>query len=373
MTVDQQPRPSRRGLLAFGAGTAAVVATGCGAATSRAATGTTPAAVDVFGAEQAGITRPALPQAQLISQVYDVHSAPGPLLRRLGELVVALTGRPLDGVEEPEDLTVTVGVGPRLVRTVGAGLPGAEELPRYRGEEIAADHRGGDLWVQICGTNPLVTGMAAAEIQHALGGDVRLRWSQRGWRGDYQRTPDGHQAGRNLQGFQDGIVNPRSADELRDGVWLAGLSAVAGGTVAVIRRFRIDLGAWRDMGVPAQEAAVGRTKTGSAPLSGGRNVDLGAKTPDGRYKIASDAHVRRANPLDTGVPTMLRRSYSVDDPEPGLLFISFQNALRTFTATMQRLSESDRMLDVATTTATGSFLVLPGVTKSRPLGSTLFT
>ncbi len=332
----------------------------------------TPKRVPAFGGQQAGVTRPALPQSQLISQVYDVHGSPGPLLRQLGELIVTLTSKRFDDVVDPADLTVTVGVGPRLVRSVDPSLPGAEALPAFAGEEIEKGRRGGDLWVQVCGSDPLATGMAAVRIQEQVAADAKLLWSQRGWRGAYEPTPDGNEAGRNLQGFQDGIVQARSDEELREGVWMASPPALKGSTIAVVRRFRIDLAAWRAMGLAGQEAAVGRKRDSSMTLSGGPNVDLGAKTPDGRYKIPADAHVRRAHPLDAGVPVMLRRSYSIDDPEPGLLFVSFQNQLRTFAQTMQRLVESDRMISFTTTTATGSFLVLPGATAAAPLGSTLF-
>lgn len=365
-------RASRRGLLALGVGAVAATTAACGTTTDHASEVADPVAVDPWGDTQAGIIRPELPQSQLVSQVYDIRVAAGPLLRKLGDLIADLTQRGVDGVEPSGDLTVTIGVGPRIVQPLGAHLPGAVELPRFPGERIDPAFRGGDLWVQICSNDALATGLAAVAIREELGQEASLRWQQRGWRGEYQPTPDGHRAGRNLQGFQDGIVNPRTADELHDGVWLASPPQTAGGTIAVVRRFEMNMDAWRALGVEGQEAAVGRKKVSSMALSGGVNIDLGAKNPNGSYRIPADAHARRANPLDTGVPEMLRRSYSIDDPEPGLLFISFQNTLRAFTATMQRLAESDRMISTTTTTATGTFLVLSGATVNRPLGSTLF-
>jgi dye decolorizing peroxidase len=125
-----------------------------------------------------------------------------------------------------------------------------------------------------------------------------------------------------------------------------------------------------------QEAVFGRRRDTAAPLSGGdaaTAVDLGAKTPTGEYLIPADAHLRRAHPGATGVPTMFRRSYSFSDATAaGLLFVSFQNALDTFTRTLQRMSEKDALLGFSTTTRSGTFLILPGFSASRPLGSTLF-
>ena len=99
---------------------------------------------------------------------------------------------------------------------------------------------------------------------------------------------------------------------------------------------------------------------------------LTAKTPDGQYLIPADAHLRRSSALATGVPLMLRRGYPVDDPGPGLLFVSFQSTLAAFVRTLQRMDESDRLMEFATATASAHFLVLPGFTPRRPLGSTLF-
>jgi dye decolorizing peroxidase len=367
---------TRRALFATGAGMAAMsMLAGCSSSvttSARSASTAASAAVAVHGTTQAGVARPALPQQQLMSQVFDLDGDVRRVLAGLGRTIHELTGSAILGVVAPGDLTVTVGVGPRIVAAVDSTLPGAADLPRYRRESIPDGARGGDLWLQACGSDALAVSMAATTLQESLTPAARLRWQQRGWRGEYAVTPDGHQAGRNVMGFQDGIVSARDADELHDGVWLAAPARVAGGTIAVVRRFRIDVARWRALGVARQQDAVGRELVSSRPLSGGVDPDLGAKTPEGGYRIPADAHIRRAHALALGVPLMLRRSYSIDDPEPGLLFISFQNTLRAFTATMQSLEESDRMLDFATTTATGTFLVLPGFSAARALGATLF-
>lgn len=137
----------------------------------------------------------------------------------------------------------------------------------------------------------------------------------------------------------------------------------------------LDLTRFAALPVAEQEAVFGRRRASGVPLSGGTPAsapELGAKTPDGRYLVPVDAHVRRANPTAVGVGHMLRRSYSTDEPAPGLLFISFQNDLRTFTATLTRMDTSDALLPFTTTTAGASFLILPGFDRQHPLGSTLF-
>ena len=75
---------------------------------------------------------------------------------------------------------------------------------------------------------------------------------------------------------------------------------------------------------------------------------------------------------------MMRRSYGFTATDPatqrltaGLLFTSYQNDLLTFVRTQQRLDDEDDLMTYATPTAEVSFLVLPGFSRERPLGSTL--
>ncbi|AZM46653.1 peroxidase [Streptomyces sp. WAC 06738] len=380
----QRP-PSRRAFLdVTGAAVAAGLVAGCSGDSAEparpapsAAAG--PAPVPATGRHQAGITSPRSAQRNLLAVVADLGDAvpPGPLLAELGETIRTLTAGSdprLLGLP-PGDLTVTVGLGPRLVRTAGASLPGAVDLPRFSRERIAPRARGGDLLMQICADDALLLPVVAAALLDQAGDRVRERWRQSGRRGTDVPVAKGRTAPRNLLGFIDGIVGPHTKTEQERDLWLAGPPAVAGGTLAVLRRMELALTRFAALSVAEQEAVFGRRRASGAPLSGGTVAaapELGAKTPDGRYLVPADAHVRRANPTAAGVGHMLRRSYSTDEPAPGLLFISFQNDLRTFTATLTRMDTSDALLPFTTTTAGATFLILPGFDRQHPLGSTLF-
>ncbi|MFH7336067.1 Dyp-type peroxidase [Streptomyces sp. KHY 26] len=380
-------RPSRRAFLdVTGALAAAGLTAGCTpdparprpAATATPAAATT-AAVPATGRYQAGVTLPRPAQHNLLAVVADLAAgaAVGPLLAELGDTIRALTAgtdRRLLGLP-PGDLTVTVGVGPRLVRAAGASLPGAAGLPRFSRERIAPRERGGDLLLQICASDALLVPVAAAALLDQAGDRVRERWRQSARRGADVPVGEGLAAPRNLLGFIDGIVGPHTAAEQRRDLWLSGPPEVAGGTLAVVRRMELDLPRFAALSVAEQEAVFGRRRASGVPLSGGTAAsgpELGARTPDGRYLVPADAHVRRAHATAVGVGLMLRRSYSIDEPAPGLLFISFQNDLRTFTATLTRMDASDALLSFTTTTASASFLVLPGFDRRHPLGSRLF-
>ena len=346
----------------LGAGAAGVLS-----ACSAPAAAPEPDVVATFGAQQAGIVRPAPPQRHAALSVWDLPQSTGraelgALLAALGRRAAALGagGDPALADLPPSRLTVTVGLGPRVVAAAGPELPGAQDLPVFPGDEPG--DRGGDLLLQVCADEPLVAAWTTTELTSGTG--MSLRWRRTGFRGP--SSSDG--SARNVLGFADGIVLPKTNAELADGVWLDGPPAVRGGTIAVVRAIRLDTAAFHALPVAAQERVIGRRKATAEPLSG-PELDLGAKTPDGEYRIPADAHVRRAHPLTVGAGLMLRRGYN---SEEGLLFVSFQRELRTFVATQHRMSEGDALLRYATTTASATFLVLPGFSAEVPLGHALF-
>ncbi|MFF2778559.1 Dyp-type peroxidase [Streptomyces sp. NPDC058052] len=325
------------------------------------------------GRRQTGVDRPAQPQAHTLASVYDVppDTDPAPVLARLGSVVLELTGKARTALGvEAGDLTVTVGVGPRLA-SLARRVPGGLELPAFAREERTARAWGGDLLVQACASDPVVTVLADTRLAAALTADgASRRWSQTGFR------PPGGGAVRNLLGFPDGIENPRTPAEVEQEVWLPGPGPLAGCTVAVVRRLRIDVPGFLSQSEARQEEAIGRRKADGAPLSGGGpldRLDLSAKSARGRYLVPAMAHARRANPNATGSGRMLRRGYSYYNgpDDQGLLFVSFQRRLRTFTATQRRLDDGDDLMRFVTATASGAFLVLPGFDAKRPLGAGL--
>jgi dye decolorizing peroxidase len=359
---------SRRRLLAVGAtGAAAMVSGSSAPATSAPDLPAEPAGtIDAHGEHQAGIVTPRIAQRHCAVVVCDL-TAPDVrgTLAALGARIHALTsGATTLGGLEPAAATVTVGLGPGPVRRIDPALPGTTDLPPFAFEDIAPHDRGGDLLLQICAMDPLIVALLAADLAPLAG---TVRWQAQGFRG---APLDDSGAARNLLGFADGIVGPRTDAELDEQVWLHGRPA--GGTIAVVRRIRLDTGAFHRLSVTGQEAVIGRRRDDAEPLSGGgvdADVDLGAKTARGEYLIPADAHVRVAHPLASGTGLMLRRSYSSPD---GLLFICFQRELRTFTATQSTMDERDALMRFVTTTATGTFLILPGFSRDRPLGSALW-
>ena len=339
------------------------------------------APVPATGTDQAGIARPSAPQPHGLFSSLDADlDSPAEvrqLLDRIGESILALAGAGarVAGVTDDGagDLTITVGLGPRLVAAVDRQLPGAQALPRFSREGgVSARARGGDLLLAVQASDPAVLDPVRRQLieQHRA---LSVRWEQQGFRGVGNGQPG---VARNVIGYLDGIVIPRTASDLAADVWIAD-GAARNGTICVLRRFLVDVDRFSSQAADRQDQIVGRHRADGSPLSGGGpmdQVDLGAKTPDGRYLTPARSHVRAAHPSFTGSSLMLRGSYSFADTDGsrGLLFRCFQRDIETFVRTQRRLDEVDDLMGYTTLTATASFLVLPGFDADRPLGSSLF-
>lgn len=317
---------------------------------------------------QRGVADPLPRQRYLGLQVLDL--APGAdvrrLLRDLGERVLALGS--------PDALTVTVGIGPAVVRSVrGADSVGATDLPAFGSDAFEGGAEGGDLMLQVCADRRATVASATADLVRGLGDDVRARWALDGHRGEV----DGVGA-RNVLGFYDGIAVPTTAADQDEAVWTDASDGLADATLCVVRRIRLDHRRFGLLPLAEQEATIGRAKRSGVPLSGGgidTDVDLQAKSGSGVFDIANDAHVRRAHPLFSGAGRlMLRRAYSyrAAPDDQGLAFICFQRELDMFVRTQNSMDGGDRLLDFATTTGSATFLVLPGYDATTPLGDALF-
>jgi dye decolorizing peroxidase len=368
------PSPTQSGLVpvtSTPAGTAPAV-------TSRA----TPAEpVPSSGVHQAGVALPAIPQSACLLVVADLdRTALRTSLAALGEAIARVTDPEAPPTaptpDGPGDLTVTVGLGPdTLAASDHPELADLVTLPQFRGDAaLPADHRGGDLLISVNASDPTILEPVLAHLTAQVAG-LRERWSDFGYRG-----PADQGVSRNPFGYFDGIIVPRSADDLAADVWIAE-GPLAGGTICVIRRFRLDTDGFRRLSATEQDRTVGRHRSDGSPLSGGdrfAEVDLSAKADNGDLVIPLHAHARGAHPSFTGSRLMLRRSYSYQHSatDHGHLFISHQNEVQAFAKTQLRLDEVDDLMHYATPTATAAFAILPGTLDAggatRPLGGPLF-
>jgi deferrochelatase/peroxidase EfeB len=300
----------------------------------------------------------------------------------------------------PARLTTNFGFGPGLF---GRGAPDRFglakdwpvwliDLPAFPGDELIESKTGGDLTIHACADDPQVAFHAVRQLVRAADGVATIRWSQAGFNEASASTG----TPRNLMGFKDGTINPRTGAELDRFVWVGheGPDWLTGGTYLVVRRVRISFNQWDAEPLGSQERVIGRHKVSGAPLGKSNEfdeLDLEAAYANGNLVIPYDSHVRLASPQENWGEMMLRRSYAYNDGvdplverrppgglaatlDAGLFFAAYQrNPRLVFIPIFQRMAELDALREF--TTHTGSAVVAIPPAAARPghwVGQQLF-
>lgn len=394
---DQRFRPSRRQFLVGGAAAAAGVAVGVGAdrgvLAAQAARDQPHGAetVPFHGQHQAGIDTAMQAHGTLLA--FDLRESTdrdslGRMMRLLTDDAARLTqGVPALADAEPElalhpaRLTITFGFGAELVRRAGAEVPAwLGPLPDFRIDQLQESYSHGDFFVQIAGDEPISVAHAVRMIVKDTRFFAAPRWQQRGFTRAHGTTERGS-TGRNLFGQIDGTGNTVPGTEDFDRVVWSQEGWLAGGSSVVVRRIRMDLDTWDEIGRRDRELAVGRRLDNGAPLTGEEEfdaLDLDAVDANGREVIPAYAHARRARSDDPN-ERIYRRPFNYDDPpEPGedensgQLFISYQaDAERQFVPLQRRLEQLDILNLWTTPIGSAVFAIPPGCEPSGFIGETI--
>lgn len=390
-------------LIGAGAGTA-VTATGLNAANRRTDSAPVQAGsqvVDFHGANQAGIYRPAVQQAQACFASFEVLSRGRAELKALLQILTIKASRlstgwaagasPANssvlGEDVPADsFTMTVGLAGSVFDNPAYGLAhqkpvGLTSMKVFPNDIPDPAWTGGDLILQLCADSIDMIHYALRDIARSTRGLMRPRWKING----FHSMPRPSGSPRNLFGYKDGIVNHAPEESL---VWITKDSGqpdwAVGGTFLVVRLIRMRVEFWDGVRLGKQDNMIGRHRATGAPLGAVNETDTPdyANDPKGQT-IPLDAHIRLANPRtkDTDRSRFLRRGYNYDlglDPDgnlqAGLIFAAYQqNIQHQFEATQIRLI-NEPMTDYIQPFGGGYFIALPGVTNpDSHLGATLFT
>jgi deferrochelatase/peroxidase EfeB len=299
-------------------------------------------------------------------------------------------------------LTITFGFGPGLFVKDGhdrfglaAQRPAAlVDLPRFNGDQLIAEHSGGDLSVQACADDPQVAFHAVRQLARLAYGVAEIRWVQSG----FTAARPGGGTPRNLMGFKDGTRNPGPGGgpgSLDAVVWAGaeGPAWMQGGSYLVARRIRISLEHWDRTQTGFQEQVVGRQKLSGAPLGGTNEADtpdFDAADKDGNPVIPEGAHIRLGAHETNDGALILRRAYSYNDGanviaerwppwrqgmsyDAGLFFLAYQKDPRTgFIPIFERMSKLDMMNQYTTHVGSAVFAVPPGADAGGFIGQPLF-
>jgi dye decolorizing peroxidase len=276
----------------------------------------------------------------------------------------------------PARLTVTVGLGATAFDKVGLAErrpPSLAALPPFEVDRLDPRWGEADLLLQVAGDDVLTISHAVRILTRDARTFADVRWIQRGFSRTPPVVPEGTTP-RNALGQVDGTVNPvPGSDDFSDVVWSEGEPAwFAGGTMLVLRRIRMELDTWDELGRADREQVIGRRLSDGAPITGGTEqtpVDLEATDDVGLPIVGEIAHVRRAR-ATSPAERMLRRGWSYDDSpgtdsisDAGLLFCAYvADVDRQFVPVQRRLAEADLLNTWITPVGSAVFAILPGVT-----------
>ncbi|XSG81366.1 MAG: iron uptake transporter deferrochelatase/peroxidase subunit [Methyloligella sp. ZOD6] len=289
----------------------------------------------------------------------------------------------LGPVIEPDNLTITVGLGSSLFENRPWLKPHKPKqlrrMTQFPNDALDAERCHGDLSLQFSANLQDTNIHALRDIVKNLPEFLVMRWMQEGDVPVIPPKPDGTtESARNFLGFHDGSANPDSNDTalMQEVVWVGKNDDepawAYGGTYQVVRIIRNFVERWDRTPLREQERIIGRMKNSGAPLDGGKtesDVPDYAADPDGAL-TPLDAHIRLANPRTDASRKnlMLRRPFNYSNGvtksgqlDQGLLFIAYQADLANgFLAVQDRLN-GEPLEEYIKPVGGGFFYVLPGV------------
>ncbi|EEI16748.1 Dyp-type peroxidase [Corynebacterium lipophiloflavum] len=391
---------SRRVFLAGSAATATAVTAGsvaaCGASTSELPSNSqdTPqplkeAVVEFDGAHQAGIETPTQASLNLVGfnlrEGVDVRGVARLMRLWTADARALCAGETPLGSLEPEmnewpaNLTITCGFGEKIFDIAAPSSKPAwlRDLPAFTRDQLDPKWGQTDLVLQICSDDPVMCAWAMRHMTRAGMDYATTAWVQQGFMNAYGAIPKG-QTPRNLFGQVDGTVNPHSAQEYDEQVWIEGPEGFAGSTSLIVRRIAMHLDEWELLDRASREEALGRTLADGSPLTGGGEFsapELEATDQFGLPVIDRNSHMARAMPpAEHPEQRFRRRPYNYNlPPEPGsaelsnagLVFICFQKDPDVqFTPVQSRLDEVDRLNTWITHIGSAVYWVPPGTSQS---------
>jgi deferrochelatase/peroxidase EfeB len=389
---DQQqndgPRVSRRALLGMAGVAGGGVLLGAGYVARRDDGGTSAGSVEPFyGEHQAGVAT--AQQKYLHFASFDLKAMSRDevrsLMQRWTQVASELAAGGSHGIDDPRRLTITFGFGTTLFDDrygLAAQRPAAlADIPPFKFDKLDPAVSGGDLCVQACSDDRVVTMQAASAVQAAADSTATVRWAQEG----FLRDPlPGETTPRNLFGFKDGTNNLHGNDDARmhSNVWVNaqdGPAWMTNGTYLVSRRILMQIGEFLPEPVNIQEMNIGRQKGSGAPI--GETNEFAPVDPS---KELPDSHIMMANQRrpTSEAERILRRGYNytigyddmLSSPTGGLFFIALQrDPRRQFVSIQTRLSTQDRLTKYIVHQSSALFAVPPGAKSGGYVGESLLS
>jgi putative iron-dependent peroxidase len=249
---------------------------------------------------------------------------PVPAVARYVNFVVSEHGTDAQGIRDAltrlsplaNGSDVVLGVGPSLVKALGADVPGLHEFPDFSGHGVKVPSTPGTLWCWIRGEDLGDLLHLTRKVQKALAPAFVVRHVVDAFRHAWSGTH-----GKDITGFEDGTENPEGEAAVEAAFAKDGSSYVA------VQQWLHDLDAFEQLTDELANHSIGRDRL----------------TNDELDDSPESAHVKRtAQESFDPEAFLLRRSMPwMMSMQAGLMFVAFGKSLYAFEAQMKRMAGRD--------------------------------
>lgn len=223
---------------------------------------------------------------------------------------------------------VVVAIGPALVATLGATVPGLHEFPELSGHGAAVPSTPAQLWCWLRGEDRGDLLHLTRRLEKTLAPAFRLRHVVDAFR--HALGESGH--GKDLTGYEDGTENPRGA-AAEEAAFVQGQGAgLDGSSYVAVQQWVHDFDAFEALASEDQDHHFGRRRTDNEELE----------------DLPTWSHVKRTAQESFDPPAfMLRRSMPwLMSTQAGLMFVAFGKSHAAFEAQIRRMAGyEDGVLD----------------------------
>jgi porphyrinogen peroxidase len=218
---------------------------------------------------------------------------------------------------------VVVGIGPSLVKALGADIPNLHEFPDFSRDGVKVPATPGTLWCWLRGSDLGDLLHVTRKVQKALAPAFNVRHVVDAFRHAYKEGGHGH----DLTGFEDGTENP-VGDKAVDAAFAHGLGeGIDGSSYVAVQQWVHDLDAFEALEEEVRDHHIGRR------LSDNEEIEDAPET----------AHVKRtAQESFDPEAFVLRRSMPwMMSMQAGLMFVAFGKSHQAFEQQMRRMAGHD--------------------------------
>jgi len=246
---------------------------------------------------------------------------------------------------------VVVGIGPSLVKALGAEVPHLHEFPDLSREAVKVPSTPGVLWCWMRGSDLGDLLHVTRKVQKALAPAFTIQRAVDGFRHSWQEGGHGH----DLTGFEDGTENP-VGEKAEAAAFAHGLGdGLDGASYVAVQQWVHDLDAFEALGDADRDNSFGRR------LADNEEIEDAPET----------AHVKRtAQESFDPEAFVLRRSMPwMAGMQAGLMFVAFGNSHQAFEQQMRRMAgHEDGIVDALVTISkpvNGAYFWCPPMREGR--------